>query len=103
MACPVQQDTKRRDKLTQYRLACEVRERRQWYTVTIVPVIFRALCAGMKKTKNELTKLLTEQELVLKTANKTEKTVPMDSETLLRKVLSGTVQNETEDNRLFSW
>lgn len=56
----------------------------------------------MKKTKNELTKLLTEQELVLKTANKTEKTVPMDSETLLRKVLSGIVQNETEDNRPFS-
>ena len=103
MACPEQQDTKRRDKLTQYRLACEMREWRQRYTVTIVPVIFRALSVGMKKTKNELTKLLTDQELVLKTGNKTEKTVPMDSETLLRKVLSGIVQNETEDNRTFSW
>ena len=52
----------------------------------------------MKKTINELTKLLTKHELVVKTAAEMQKTILMDSETLLRKVLSGIVQSDTEEN-----
>ena len=92
-------DTKRADKLTRYRqLAFEMRERRPGYTVTIVPVIIRALGGGMKKTINELTKLLAKHELVVKTAAEMQKTILMDSETLLRKALSGIVQSVTEEN-----
>ena len=101
MACPMQQniDTIRTDKLTRYRqLAFEMRERRPAYTVTIVPVIIGALGGGMKKTTNELTKLLAKHELVVKTAAEMQKTILMDSETLLRKVLSGIVQSDTEEN-----
>ena len=68
------------------------------YTVTIVPVIIGALGGGMKKTINELTKLLAKHELVVKTAAEMQKTILMDSETLLRKVLSGIVQSDREDN-----
>ena len=100
MACPMQQniDTKRTDKLTRYRqLAFEMRERPR-YTVTIVPIIIGALGGGMKKTTNELSKLLAKHELVVKTAAEMQKTILMDSETLLRKVLSGIVQSDTEEN-----
>ena len=75
-----------------------MRERRPGYTVTIVPVIIGALGGGMKKTINELTKLLAKHELVVKTAAEMQKTILMDSETLLRKVLSGIVQSDTEEN-----
>ena len=88
-------DTRRRDKLTQYRqLAFEMKERRPGYTLTIVPIIIGALSGGMKKAINDLTKLLTKQKLVVKTAAEMQKTILMDSETLLRKVFSGPVRRE---------
>ena len=65
MACPMQKniDMKWRYKFTRYRqLAFEMRERRPGYTVTIVSVIIGTLGGGMKKTINDLTKLLTKQE-----------------------------------------
>ena len=57
IACSMQQniDTKRKDKLTQYRqLAFEMRERRPGYTITIATVTIGGLGGGMKKTMNEL-------------------------------------------------
>ena len=96
-------DTKRRDKLTRYRqLAFKTRERRPGYTVTIAPVIIEALGGSIKKRMDELTKLLTKQELVVKTAAKMQITILMDSETLFRKRFSGLVQSDTEENRSFS-
>ena len=56
----------------------------------------------MKKTMNELTKLLAKLEVVLKTAAEMQKTILMESETLLRKVFSGFVQSDIEENRTFS-
>ena len=79
-----------------------MRERIPRYTVTIVPEIIGALSGGMKKTMDELTKLLTKQELVVKTVAEMQKTIVMDSATLLRKVFSGFVQSDTEENRSFS-
>ena len=97
-------DTKRRDKFSQYwQLAFEARERRLGYTVTIAHVIIGTLGSDMKKTLNELMKLLTKQELVVKTAAEMYKTILMESETLLRKVLSGLVQIDIEKNKPFSW
>ena len=45
-----------------------MRERRPRYSVTIVPIIIGGHGGGMKKTMNDLTKLLRKQELVVKTA-----------------------------------
>ena len=70
-----------------------MRERRPGYTITIVPVIIGVLGGGMKKTTNELTKLLAKHELVCKTAAEMQKTILMDSETFFSGiVLSGIVQ-----------
>ena len=51
MACPMQQniDTKQKDKLMQH----------QQLSFTIVPILIGVLGGGMKKTMNDLTKLLT--------------------------------------------
>ena len=73
------------------------------YTDTTVPVITGTLGGGMKKTMNDLTKLLTKQELLVKTAAEMQKTIFMNSETLLREVFSVLLQSNTEENRLFSW
>lgn len=76
-------------KLTRYQqLAFETTERRPGYTVMIITVIIKALGISLKKKQqkkiNELIKLLTKHELVVKTATKMPKTILMDSETLLR-------------------
>ena len=85
-------DAKWKDTLTRYRqLAVETREKRLGYSITIIPVIIGTLGAGMKNTMNDMTNLLTKQELVVKTAGEMQKTILMDSETLLRKVVSGFV------------
>lgn len=42
----------------------------------------------------EMLKLFTKQELVVKTAEKMQKKILMDSETLIQKALSGLVQTE---------
>ena len=68
----------------------------------IVPVIIGALGGCMKKTINELTKLLRKQELAVKTAAEMQKTILINSETLLRKVFSGLFRSDTEENRSFS-
>ena len=72
------------------------------YIVTIAHVIIGTLGSDMKKTLNELMKLLTKQELVVKTAAEMYKTILMESETLLTKVLSGLVQIDIEKNKPFS-
>ena len=72
-------------KLMRYQqLAFETTERRPGYTVMIITVIIKALGISLKKKINELIKLLTKQELVVKTATKMPKTILTDSETLLR-------------------
>ena len=75
-------------------------ERRPGYTV-ILSVIIGAFGGGMKKTMNELTKLLTKQELVVKTATEMQKTILMNSETLLRKVFFGLVESTQKRIDLF--
>ena len=72
------------------------------YCRFIVPVIIGALGGCMKKTINELTKLLRKQELAVKTAAEMQKTILINSETLLRKVFSGLFRSDTEENRSFS-
>ena len=79
-----------------------MRERIPRYDATTVLVIIGALGGFMKKTMNELTKLLTNQELVVKTVAKMQKTILMVGETLLRKLFSGLVQSDTEENMPFS-
>ena len=97
MACPQQQniDMKRMEKLTKYRqIAFETRERRPGYVIKVVPVIIGALVGGMKMLKTELKTVFIDQELVGKIAGEMQRTVLMDSESIIRRVISGLIQGD---------
>ena len=61
-----------------------MRDIRPGYTVTIALIIFEALGRGLKKTMNDLTKMLTKKKLGVKIEAEMQKTILMDSETFLR-------------------
>ena len=97
MACPQQQniDTKRMEKLTKYRqLAFETRKRHPGYVINVVPVMIGALGDGMKMLKTELKTVFNDQELVDKIAGEMQRTVLMDSESIIRRVISGLIQGD---------
>ena len=99
MACLQQHniDTKRLEKLTKYRqLAFEEREKRPGYEIVVVPLIIGALGGGMRQITKDMAKVFENGELLKQIVGEIQKTVFMDSETILRKVLSGLVQQEDE-------
>ena len=99
MACPQTPNvqTKREEKLTKYRqLAYEMRERRPGFKVYVVPVVIGALGGGIKALKADLKKLFNDNELD-ETVALMQRTVLMDSESLIRRVISGLIQPE-DDN-----
>lgn len=100
MTCPQQQniEAKRVEKMTKYRqLAFEMRERRPGYEIVIVPIAIGALGGGMKQAKVDVSKIFTEdKDKVEKTVCEMQKTILMDSETIIRKVLSGLIQEMEE-------
>ena len=100
MACPQQHnlETKWAEKLTKYRqLAFEMRERRPGYMITVIPVVTGALGGGIKKTISELSRLITKRDVVLITVSEMQKTILMDSESIIRKVMSGLVQGDKDE------
>ena len=89
---------KRMEKLTKYRqLAFETRERRPGYVIKVVPVIIGALGGGMKMLKTKLKTIFDDQELVDKIAGEMQRTVLMDSESIIRGVISGLLQQYEAD------
>ena len=90
---------KRNEKVTKYRqLAFELRERRPGYNITIVPVVIGALGGGIKEVLRDVERVFSEhseQERLAKiTVAEMQKTILMDGESMIRKVLSGIVQHE---------
>ena len=101
MACPQQANiaAKRNEKVTKYRqLAFELRERRPGYNITIVPVIIGALRGGIKEVLHDVERVFSEhsepERLAGITIAEIQKTILMDGESMIRKVLSGFVQHE---------
>ena len=84
------------EKLTKYRqLAFETREMASWARKKkMVPVIIGALGGGMKMLKTELKTVFNDQELVDKIAVEMQRTVLMDSESIIRRVISGLIQGD---------
>ena len=100
MACPQQHnlETKRAEKLTKYRqLAFGMREKHPGYMVTVIPVVTGSLGGGIKKTISELSRLNMKRHVVLRTVSKMQKTILMDSESIIRKVMSGLVQGDEDE------
>ena len=99
MACPQNANitNKRTEKLTKYRqLAFETRERRPNYHVSIVPLVLGALGGGVKTLSNDISKIFGTEEnnLIKELVASMQKTVLMDSESIIRRVLSGLIQGD---------
>ena len=90
MACPMESNRtkKRDDKVTKYQQLCfEVRERRE-----VIPTIIGCLGGGMKEVRTNIKRILKnycdDNELDI-IANEMQKTVLWESESIIRKTLSG--------------
>ena len=95
MACPMESNRmkKRDDKVMKYQQLCfEVRERREGYTVEVIPTIIGCLGGGMKELRTNIKRILKnycdDNELHI-IANEMQKTVLWESESIIRKTLSG--------------
>ena len=86
------------EKLTKYRqLAFQMRERHPGYIIKVIPVIICALGDGMKMLKTELKTVFNNQELVDKIAGEIQRTVLMDSKSIICGVISGLIQGDEAD------
>ena len=86
MACPQQNNigAKRTEKLTKYRLlAFETRERSPSYEIYVVPVVVGALGGGKKALKVDLKKIFDNNELLYEVVAVMQKTILMDSESIV--------------------
>ena len=95
MACPNENNkiAKQVEKIGKYnRLCFELRKRREGYTVKVVPAIIGCLGGGMKELKESIRQIFEyenndkEPEWI---SREMQKTVLWESESLIRKVLSG--------------
>ena len=95
MACPQEDniETKTNEKRTKYQqLAFEMRERRVGFKVIAIPIVIGCLGGGINKSIKEVRRIFENDELAKQIVGTMQKTVLMDSETILRKILSGLVQ-----------
>ena len=100
VACPQQNNigAKRTEKLTKYRqLAFETRELRPGYKIYVVPVVVGALVGGIKVLKVDLKKIFDDNELLNEVVAIMQKTILMDSESIVRRVTSGLIQGEDNE------
>ena len=82
---------------TNYRqLAFEIRERSPGFKVRVVPFVISVLSGGIKETVKELENIFETSDLCKKVVAEMQKTILMDNETIIRKVLSGRVQSDIE-------
>ena len=97
MACPQENniEKKRIEKRTNYRqLALEIRERILGFKVKVVPLVISAFGGGIKEILKELVNMFGRDDLCERIVAEMQKTILMDSETIIRKVLSGLVQSD---------
>ena len=80
------------EKIKKYEQLCfELRERREGYTVKVIPIAIECLDRGMKELKTDMQKIFeyeNEKELYT-TMREMQKTVLWESESMIRNVLSG--------------
>ena len=83
------------EKRTNYRqLALEIREKRLGFKVKVVPLVISAFGGGIKEILKELVNMFEKDDLYERIVAEMQKTILIDSETIIRKVLSGLVQSD---------
>ena len=84
--------------MTKYReIAFETRERRSCYEIYVVPFVVRALGGGIKALRFDLKKIFENNELLGEIIAMMQRTVLMDSESIIRRVISGLIQGEDNE------
>ena len=83
-------DEKREEKMRKYQQICfELRELQQGFMVKFVPVIIRCLGGKAKQLENDVRKILENKKQISPTGREMQKAVLWESESIIRKVLSG--------------
>ena len=80
--------------LRRRQITFETRERRPDYKMYIVPVVVGALGGGIKALRFDLKKNFENNELLDEIIAIMQRTVLMDSESIIRRVISGLIQRE---------
>ena len=84
--------------LTKYRqLAFETREWRPSFEIYVVPVVVSALGGGIKALKVDLKNIFINNKLLEEVVAVMQKTVLMDSESIVRRVMCGLIQGEDNE------
>ena len=99
MACPQEINIveKRNEKQTKYRqLAFELRESRVGYNIIVVPLVIGALGGGVKETIQQTERIFGKGDWRKRIVREMQKTVLMDSESIICKVQLGLIQTETD-------
>ena len=97
MACPQESniEKKRLEKRTNQRqLAFKIRERRPGFKVKVVALVISAFGGGIKEILKKLESMFEKDDLYERIVAEIQKTILMDSETIIRKVLSRLVQSD---------
>ena len=66
----------------------------------MIALIIRVLGGGLKSAMAELSNVLNKNELAKQVAGEMQKTILMDSESTIHKVLSGLIQGENVDEQM---
>ena len=69
-----------------------MREKRPEYRVQIVPIVIGCLGGGMKQVERQVKKFIKDKEGARWTCNKMLKAILFESESMLRKTLTGIIQ-----------
>jgi len=96
MACPSEtnvQDTFREKREKYQQLAFEIRERRPGYRVVVIPVIIGCMGGGARKLREQVEKILVTSDID-KIWKEMLRTTLMESESILRKIITGLVAGE---------
>ena len=96
MACPSEKNVneKMNEKRQKYQqLAFEIRERRPGYKVEIVPVVIGCMGGGAGVMKSQVRKILISSN-VEQTCREMLRTTVMESESIVRKVISNIVTTD---------
>ena len=99
IACPQENnmEKKRLEKITgtnNRQLAFGIREREDLDSIKAVPLVISAFGGGIKEILKELENMFEKDDLCESIVAEIQKTILMDSGTIIRKVLSGLVQSD---------
>ena len=97
IACPQENNivTKRDEKRTKHRqLAFKLRKWRAEYKIYVIPVVLGAPGGGIKEAIHEVKKIFKQDDLSEKIVGEMQRTILMDGQTVIRKILSGLVQTD---------